>query len=650
MIDFEKCFDRVDYRSIEKAFKYFGFGDSFVSMLFLLFNELELCTINSGYISNFFHKKRGVNQGCCASPLVYTVCGEIMAHMIINNVDIKGIDLHGIKNVLAQFADDTGAFLKYESLTLNTFINVLTSVEANMGLKVSYDKTTIYRVGSLYGTNAKLYTQKEFRWAEHGEPINTLGVKLLCDGGISPENYEEILIKVRNTCENWYNRTLTLTGKILVFNVLMGSLFVYKTMAMLTLTKEEIKNVEDLCRKFIWNGKKPKISLYTLQRMREHGGLRLIDIQARQDTIRIGWIFKLEKDPLIAACAYNDLKIPELGSLIWECNIKQEDVKNEYKTNMNSFWVQTLLSWSKINFREPSTGEEVKYQIIWRNSLIKIRRKTVYFVHWLEQNIIFVGDLFDVDGEYKSLANLGMDEKYWLEFNSLKAAIPHGWLFLLKNDQTHGKETLYRDLMKMTKINRRVYDILIFDDMNVNKYLEQWHARGVMILHERYYRAFINLKKSTKIVKYHDFQYRLLLNKVFTNDTLFKWGIKSSEACSFCGEYVEDIVHLLFQCKFVNGIWSALFSICEFNEIQYNSHIVYLVENCTNDNPTHIINFVTLFIKQYIYSCKCGNKTPSVEGVLVSLQKLQNVEYANAKTENTLVKHKKKWSPIFSFL
>lgn len=44
----------------------------------------------------------------------------------------------------------------------------------NTGLLVNYDKTNVYRVGSLADTDAKIYTTKEFNWTN--EPISLLGV------------------------------------------------------------------------------------------------------------------------------------------------------------------------------------------------------------------------------------------------------------------------------------------------------------------------------------------------------------------------------------------------------------------------------------------------------------------------------------------
>ena len=84
-IDFEKCFDHIEHRSIMGVFKYFGFGSGFVSMLKLLYANFELCTTSHGYTSQFMKKTRGTNQGFPGSPLVYSYCGEIMSHLVLNN-------------------------------------------------------------------------------------------------------------------------------------------------------------------------------------------------------------------------------------------------------------------------------------------------------------------------------------------------------------------------------------------------------------------------------------------------------------------------------------------------------------------------------------------------------------------------------------
>ena len=69
-----------------------------------------------------------------------------------------------IENLLSQFADDTALYLTYDALCLENVIQTLSHIETNTGLTVSYDKTLIYRIGSLANSDAKLYTSKNFHW------------------------------------------------------------------------------------------------------------------------------------------------------------------------------------------------------------------------------------------------------------------------------------------------------------------------------------------------------------------------------------------------------------------------------------------------------------------------------------------------------
>ena len=162
-IDFEKCFDRVEHNSIFAAMRYFNFGEKYISWVKALYTDFLICTQNAGYISQTFKKTRGLNQGCNYSPFCYNICGEIMAQLIHNNPFIKGINLgsrYEANNVISQFADDTALFLMYTESCINNTLQVLAKIESSIGLKVSYEKTTIHRIGSLKNSNAEaLYNQ-----------------------------------------------------------------------------------------------------------------------------------------------------------------------------------------------------------------------------------------------------------------------------------------------------------------------------------------------------------------------------------------------------------------------------------------------------------------------------------------------------------
>ncbi len=158
-LDYEKCFDRLEWSAIVGALRYFNFGENFIRWVTLLYNNCESCTTNNGYASEWFKPSRGVRQGCPLSPYLFVICAEIFANLVRNNDNIKGIKVQGKEIKLSQYADDTNIFSLFDANSLNNIISTLDYVHQNTGLKVNYDKTSIYRIGSLKHSDATLYTQ-----------------------------------------------------------------------------------------------------------------------------------------------------------------------------------------------------------------------------------------------------------------------------------------------------------------------------------------------------------------------------------------------------------------------------------------------------------------------------------------------------------
>ena len=85
-INYEKCFDRVEFSAIKGAMEYFGFSPCFVSRNMTLLTEFQVCTQNGGYLSDFFPKTRGCFQGYPKSPTAFLYCSKLMAHQIKQNI------------------------------------------------------------------------------------------------------------------------------------------------------------------------------------------------------------------------------------------------------------------------------------------------------------------------------------------------------------------------------------------------------------------------------------------------------------------------------------------------------------------------------------------------------------------------------------
>ena len=59
---------------------------------------------------------------------------------------------------------------------LNAVMHVFSDIQTHIGLTINYDKASLYRMGSIANTYAKLFTQRKLHWTN--DRINTLGVEL----------------------------------------------------------------------------------------------------------------------------------------------------------------------------------------------------------------------------------------------------------------------------------------------------------------------------------------------------------------------------------------------------------------------------------------------------------------------------------------
>ena len=83
-VDFEKAFDTVSWKFIEKVLDYFNFGPSVKSWIKLFQKGSESGIIQNGHMSDFLKLKRGCHQGDPISPYIFILCAEILGKMIRN--------------------------------------------------------------------------------------------------------------------------------------------------------------------------------------------------------------------------------------------------------------------------------------------------------------------------------------------------------------------------------------------------------------------------------------------------------------------------------------------------------------------------------------------------------------------------------------
>ena len=154
----------------------------------------------------------------------------------------------------------------------------------------------------------------------------------------------------------------------------------------------------------------------------------------------------------------------------------------------------------------------------------------------------------------------------------------------------------------------------------------------------------------TNVAKYRSFQYRVLHRALVTNVHLERWGLRPNDCCSFCGTEKETILHMLIECDRVQDLWNSLFEYFKdkFKDVQVvlSSPNIILNRIAVNKKSSHVLNFLCLVAKQYIYRQRCLNQSihfPMLESIF---RRIEFTEKYIATKNGKLLKHNVKWYSV----
>jgi hypothetical protein len=183
---------------------------------------------------------------------------------------------------------------------------------------------------------------------------------------------------------------------------------------------------------FIWDNKPPKVKYSTMINTIEEGGLKLQDLTCKINAIRLKWIKQIANKEYTSPWK-NYLQSKYKGDInmipFYQMN------HNQIPLFIDNFYVNLFKTWCNIHLNEPENNEQICRQIIWHNSFIQVAGKPICYDIWRGNNIEFIQDIIDASGEIISREKL--ERKYnfqcrFMDYNSLKAAIPTSWKKKLK--------------------------------------------------------------------------------------------------------------------------------------------------------------------------------------------------------------------------
>ena len=654
-MDFVKCFDRIEIPALVSSLKYFNIGSSYVRWTEMIYNSPVACVANNGFFTEYFNVTRSVKQGGPNSAYYFLVIAEVLAIELRKDPDLQGIAINEIMRILGQYADDMDLYLLGDEQNIRNALNKINKFGKCSGFQISYEKTTMLRIGSMKRAKASIYTKENIKSTT--QSISVLGVKISTNRKENlKNNYQMIIESIPAILNSWGKRSLSLMGKVMIVNSLVASLFVYKMYVLDFLPKLYEKKIDEYIEKFLWNDKRPKITLAILQGNKEEGGLNLTNFSLKDKALKASWIQFLETDPYVEQFAYRALDY-DMKENIWKVNINVEDIKMLFP---QSFWRDVLSSWSEFNFEAGIELEksEILSQIIWYNSNLRVKNSPFCFKRPLKNGLMYLNQLVNYEGGLLSCQNVcQMFELTTMQYNMITASLPKRWLSILKNydgEEINIYHEKYENFKKKAKPVSFYYKNVNSEVSRMQKYWDKWkNVTKLETEYDVFCEQFKNIYLVTNNTKMRSFQYRLLHGALVFNSHLFRWKIKSNNLCTNCEEDKETYSHFFFDCKVAQRAWKWCVDIIiklTNTEDNYVEDIVISKEkislNTIHENPGNVANFICLATKMHLYSQKCMKKKITYQSLYMMIEKYKQFELYDARKNNKINVYVKKWGKL----
>ena len=297
---------------------------------------------------------------------------------------------------------------------------------------------------------------------------------------------------------------------------------------------------------FIWSGKPDKIKRTVLINPISSGGLGAIHLTSFLQGLKCTWVKRFLDNSGTYWKLFFDYYLDDFGkSLLFRCNYKNTDVVVN-----NVFLMNVCQAWSSCTYSTLPTN--IKDQIIWNNSCIKIDDNIVFYKSWYDKGIVCIKDFYDNNNQalsftcFKSKFNLQMCP--FTKYFGIISAIPKQWKRVLNYPIVDPVEPPLFDVISViSSTSRYIYKLLVKKIGTPPTCIDKWNLH--CDFSESQWRLVFQIPfHSLRDCKTRYFQYRFIHRILGTNYLLLKMQLKENNLCTFCKDSEETLEHLFWEC------------------------------------------------------------------------------------------------------
>ncbi len=178
------------------------------------------------------------------------------------------IKIHEHNHSISLYADDIILYLDHFDVSVSSIIKEFDNFSSLSGYKINWSKSALMPISNVK-VNSSIPSFIPIK-----ESFIYLGITIYKNiHKIARDNFNNILVKVKNDIQRWKNLKVSLQGRISTVKMnLLPRFFFFFSMLPLSPPPGYFKEINSIISKFIWNDKCPRIKL-TSQHPNSAGGL-----------------------------------------------------------------------------------------------------------------------------------------------------------------------------------------------------------------------------------------------------------------------------------------------------------------------------------------------------------------------------------------
>ena len=150
-IDAEKSFDKIQHSFMIKTFQKMGIEGTYLNIIRAVCDKPTANIILNGEKLKAFLLRAGTRQRCPLSPLLFNIVLEILATAIIEEKEIKGIQIRKEEIKLSLFVDDMILYVENPKDSIRKLLELISEFSKVAGYKINTQKSLAF----LYNNNEK---------------------------------------------------------------------------------------------------------------------------------------------------------------------------------------------------------------------------------------------------------------------------------------------------------------------------------------------------------------------------------------------------------------------------------------------------------------------------------------------------------------